>query len=140
MKRYVRVDGILGVPAVALEHSHSSSTVHIREVHKLSDRSLLLLCICWRHIVLVFVYARWRCRCLVAVAVRSCVNVGVREQGEETERREISGQSVVEKIGQNEAEAMLSFGEVRVVGKVTALRGRSRPHQVVPLLAPQEQG
>lgn len=55
IEKYLRVDGILGIPAVALEHSHSSSTVHIREVHKLSDRSLLLLCVCWRHLLLACV-------------------------------------------------------------------------------------
>lgn len=54
-KRYLRVDGILGVPAVALEHSHGGIAVHVREAHELSDRSLLLRCVCWRHLALVCV-------------------------------------------------------------------------------------
>jgi hypothetical protein len=66
--RYLRVNSILGVPPVALEHAHSGGAVHVGKAHELADRSLLLRRVCWRHFVLALLCALLlKCRCSVAV-------------------------------------------------------------------------
>jgi hypothetical protein len=48
-KRYLRVNSVLRVPAVALEHPYRSGAIHLCKVHELADCSLLLRRVRWRH-------------------------------------------------------------------------------------------
>lgn len=48
--KYLRVDGVLSVPAVTLEHPYCRSAVHLCKAHELADGSFLLRRVCWRHL------------------------------------------------------------------------------------------
>lgn len=70
---YLRVNSVLSVPAMALQHSHCSSAVHLCKAHKLADRSLLLRRVCWRHLVLASLYLLlFGYCCSMAVAETGC--------------------------------------------------------------------
>jgi hypothetical protein len=55
-------------------------------------------------------------------------------------RREFSEQGVVGKVTQSEAEAVAKLWRGQGRGQSDGIASRSRPHQLVPLLALQEQG
>lgn len=59
---YLRINSVLGIPAMTLEHSYCSRAVHLCEAHELADSSLLLRRIRWRHLVLAILYPLW-CHC-----------------------------------------------------------------------------
>lgn len=50
-QKYLRIHSRLHIPAIALEHPNCSIAIHLREAHELADRSLLLGCVYWRHLV-----------------------------------------------------------------------------------------
>lgn len=55
---YLRVDGRLCVPVLALEHSCCRSPIDTGEAHELADGTLLLGIVGWRHLVLASVSSR----------------------------------------------------------------------------------